>query len=44
MLGRCLKGTLPKGGELPQGLERIKTNYEESAYLQLKALLQTEKP
>ena len=26
------------------GLERLKTNYEESAYLQLKAVLQPEKP
>ncbi len=44
MLGRCLKKTAsritePRG----EGLERLKTNYEESAYWQLKAVLQGNK-
>lgn len=39
MLGRCLRPT----GLPPAGLERLKTNYQESAYLQLKAVLTPEK-
>ena len=41
MLGRCLKKPLPETAELKaEGLERLKDNYEESAYLQLKAVLE----
>ncbi len=39
MLGRCLKGGVGKPPPLKEGLERLKTNYEESAYRQLRALL-----
>lgn len=44
LLDRCDKLVGPRPGD-PQteGLERLKTNYEESAYLQLKAVLQPEK-
>ena len=44
LLERCDKLMGPRPGD-PQteGLERLKTNYEESAYLQLKAVLQPEK-
>jgi tetratricopeptide (TPR) repeat protein len=45
MLGKCLKKTGPRPGDpRGEGLERLKTNYEESAYWQLKALLRAEKP
>jgi tetratricopeptide (TPR) repeat protein len=41
MLGRCLKKTPARLGDLKaEGLERLKDNYEESAYLQLKAVLE----
>jgi tetratricopeptide (TPR) repeat protein len=41
MLGRCLKKTPLRTAELKgEGLERLKDNYEESAYLQLKAVLE----
>ena len=44
LLARCAKRSGPRpGGTQTEGLERLKTNYEESAYLQLKALLQPEK-
>lgn len=44
MLGRCLKHTGPRPGDAKtEGLARLKTNYEESAYWQLKAALQPEK-
>jgi len=45
LLARCEKqsGTRP-GDPRTEGLERLKTNYEESAYRQLKAVLQPEKP
>jgi len=39
MLGRCLSRHGPRPGDI-EHLERIKTNYEESAYWQLKAVLQ----
>lgn len=40
MLGRCLKRTPARAADLKtEGLERLKDNYEESAYLQLKAVL-----
>lgn len=42
MLGRCVKKTGPKPADA--NLERIKTNYEEGAYWQLKAVLQPSKP
>ena len=32
------------GDSQTEGLERLKTNYEESAYWQLKAVLQPDKP
>jgi tetratricopeptide (TPR) repeat protein len=41
MLGRCLKQSAPsEAGVQSEGSERLKTNYEESAYWQLKAVLQ----
>jgi tetratricopeptide (TPR) repeat protein len=45
LLDRCEKRSGPRPGD-PQteGLERLKTNYEESAYWQLKAVLQPDKP
>ena len=42
MLGRCLKRARPDARS--EGVERLKTNFEESAYWQLKALVQPEKP
>ena len=45
LLGRCLKKQGPRTGDLRaadarlQGLERLKTNYDERAYWQLKAML-----
>jgi len=39
MLGRCLAHRGRRPGD-PESLERLKTNYEESAYWQLKAVLQ----
>jgi tetratricopeptide (TPR) repeat protein len=45
MLGRCLKSAGPRPMDpKSEGLERLKTNYEESAYWQLKAVLQPQKP
>jgi len=44
LLARCLKQNGPRPGDTrTEGLERLKSNYEESAYLQLKAVLQPEK-
>jgi tetratricopeptide (TPR) repeat protein len=43
MLGRCLQGTPPRPLELRDGLERIKNAYEETAYWQLKAVLEPKK-
>ncbi len=44
MLGRCIKQTGPRMADLKSsGLQRLKTNYEESAYWQLKAVLQPDK-
>jgi hypothetical protein len=38
MLGRCLKKSGPRPGDpRSEGLERLKYNYEERAYRQLKA-------
>lgn len=40
MLGRCIKSIGPRpAGRAAEGLERLKTNYEEGAYRQLKAAL-----
>jgi tetratricopeptide (TPR) repeat protein len=45
LLERCEKHSGPRPGDSQtEGLERLKTNYEESAYWQLKAVLQPEKP
>jgi tetratricopeptide (TPR) repeat protein len=45
LLERCEKGSGPRPGDSQtEGLERLKTNYEESAYLQLKAVLQPDRP
>ena len=42
---RCSKQSGPRPGDpATEGLERLKTNYEESAYWQLKAALQPDKP
>ena len=45
LLDRCLKQAGPRSGDVrTQNLERIKTNYEESAYLELKSILQKKNP
>ncbi len=45
MLERCLKRNGPRTSDTKsERLERLKTNYEESAWWQLKAALQPEKP
>ncbi len=45
LLDRCNKHSGPRPGDSQtEGLERLKTNYEESAYWQLKAVLQPDKP
>jgi tetratricopeptide (TPR) repeat protein len=44
LLERCLKQSGLRRGEQMQGLERLKTNYEESAWFQLKAILQPKMP
>jgi tetratricopeptide (TPR) repeat protein len=49
LLGRCLKKQGPHSGDAAtaarlQGLERLKTNYEERAYWQLKAVLDAKTP
>ena len=45
LLERCENRSGPRPGDSQtEGLERLKTNYEESAYLQLKAVLQPDKP
>jgi len=45
LLARCEKQTGAHAGDPhTEGLQRLKTNYEESAYWQLKAVLQPEKP
>jgi tetratricopeptide (TPR) repeat protein len=40
MLGRCLRKQIPKSPVRSEGVERLKQNYEESAYRQLKAVLE----
>jgi tetratricopeptide (TPR) repeat protein len=44
LLGRCLKKTVNTGDARLTGLERLKTNYEERAYWQLKAMLDQKAP
>jgi len=45
LLERCESQSGPRPGEpRMEGLERLKTNYQESAYWQLKAVLQPERP
>ena len=45
LLARCLDKNGPRRGEArTSGLERLKTNYEESAWFQLKAILQPKQP
>ncbi|HYL34548.1 MAG TPA: tetratricopeptide repeat protein [Bryobacteraceae bacterium] len=45
LLARSQKQSGPRAGDpRTEGLERLKSNYEESAYWQLKALLQPDKP
>ena len=45
MLGRCLKKTGPRPGDpRSQGLERLKLNYEERAWRELKAALEQKAP
>lgn len=45
LLARCEKQSGPRPGDSQtEGLERLKTNYQESAYWQLKAVLQPDKP
>jgi len=45
LLDRCLKKIGPRRGDARTGsLERLKTNYEESAWFQLKAILQPKQP
>jgi tetratricopeptide (TPR) repeat protein len=44
LLGRCLKEDGPRAGDpRSEGRERIKTNYEETAYKELKAELESKK-
>ena len=44
MLGRCLKKTIFRPADSRENFERLKTNYEESAWWQLKAVLEPDKP
>jgi len=45
LLDRCARQSGPRPSDTrTEGLERLKTNYEESQYWQLKAVLQPEKP
>jgi tetratricopeptide (TPR) repeat protein len=45
LLARCQKGDGPRSGDpKSEGRERIKTNYEETAYRELKAELESKKP
>jgi tetratricopeptide (TPR) repeat protein len=45
LLERCEKRSGPRPGDpRTEGLERLKSNYQESAYWQLKAVLQPDKP
>lgn len=44
MLGRCIKKTPFRATDSRESFERLKTNYEESAWWQLKAVLEPERP
>jgi hypothetical protein len=44
MLGKCIKRAGLQPADRAERLERIKTTYEESAYWQLKAVLQPDQP
>jgi tetratricopeptide (TPR) repeat protein len=44
LLGRCLARSGPREGEIKEGYERVKLNYEEGAWRQLKAALAGKKP
>lgn len=44
LLGRCLARNGPRAGEIKEGFERVKLNYEEGAWRQLKAALAGKKP
>jgi tetratricopeptide (TPR) repeat protein len=45
LLARCNSQSGPRSGDTrTEGLERVKTNYEENQYWQLKAVLQPQKP
>jgi tetratricopeptide (TPR) repeat protein len=44
LLGRCIKGSSSRAsGGVPENLERLKGNFEETAYRQLKAVLEVKK-
>jgi tetratricopeptide (TPR) repeat protein len=43
LLGRCLQKSPPRPSELKAGIERVKLNYEEGAWRQLKAALEAGK-
>jgi tetratricopeptide (TPR) repeat protein len=44
LLGRCLGKNGPRPSEIKEGFERVKLNYEEGAWRQLKAALTGKKP
>jgi tetratricopeptide (TPR) repeat protein len=45
LLGRCLQKTGPRAGDTKfEGLERLKHDYNESAFLQLRSILESKKP
>ncbi len=44
LLGRCLAKTGPSANDLKAGFERVKLNYEEGAWRQLKATLAAGEP
>jgi tetratricopeptide (TPR) repeat protein len=44
MLGRCIKKTVFRPADSRENFERLKANYEESAWWQLKAVLEPDKP
>ncbi len=43
LLGRCLKSTAPRPADLKAGFERVKLNYEEGVWRQLKAAIESGK-
>jgi tetratricopeptide (TPR) repeat protein len=44
LLGRCLAKSGPRVGEIKEGFERVKLNFDEGAWRQLKAALNEKKP